>query len=71
MATKRTKRGIHPLDREPWRSKIRRATESAKEALAVYGEPTMSLQELRARLKEELGDVLLSEEAIKNRKASY
>ena len=73
MATRKrkAKAGTHPLDAEPYRTMIKNATEAADRALARYGEPTMSLEELRAALDAQLGDVSLAEEVIKNRKESF
>jgi len=69
MATKkrRVKATDDPLDQEPYRSMLKQTKEVVRLALAHYGEPGMSLEELRAALKAELGDVSLSEEIIKNR----
>jgi hypothetical protein len=66
--SKRTRKSeVHPLDREPYRSMLQQTTDAAIQALARFGEPSMSLEELRAALKAELGDISLSEEIIKNR----
>ena len=72
MATRKRKAqaAVHPLDAEPYLSMTRRTTEAAVRALARYGEPTMSLEELRRLLHAQLGDVSLAEEVIRNRKAS-
>ena len=69
MATRKRKAkpAVHPLDREPYRFK--RTAAMADAALAHYGEPTMSLEELRAALDEELGDISLSQVILENRKA--
>ena len=73
MATRKrkAKAGTHPLDQEPYMSMTRRAKETALRALARYGEPAVSLAELRAALDAWLGDVSLADEVIRNRKASF
>lgn len=57
------------LDSKPYTDKVRRATEMADAALDRYGQPTMSLAELRATLDRQLGSVSLTELIIKEREA--
>jgi len=73
MTTKKrkAKAQVLPIDREPYRSRIRRATEMARDALAHYGEPTMTLEELRQAMAEALPDVSLSDWFIKDRNAGF
>lgn len=73
MTTKKrtAKAQVHPLDREPYRSMIRRATEMAKDGLAHYGEPAMTLEELQQAMAEALPDVSLSDWFIKDRNGGF
>ncbi len=50
---------------------VARATKMVDRALKQYGEPTMTLAELRAALDQELQGVSLSELIIKDREAGW
>jgi len=60
---------MYKLDSRPYMDKVRRTAKLADRALEHYGEPTMSLDELRATLDRELEGLLLSELLIKEREA--
>ena len=51
--------------------KVAKATKMAKQALERYGEPTMTLAELRAALKQQLKGISQSELIIKEREAGW
>ena len=51
--------------------KVAAATKLAHEALKHYGEPTMSLEELRAVLNKQLKGVSLSDLVIQDREAGW
>ena len=59
------------LDSKRTLAKVARATKLAHKALEKYGEPTMTLAELRAALDQELQGVSLSELIIKDREAGW
>ena len=59
-----------PLDTEPYLGMVRQARQSAKEALAEYGEPRVSLPELRQALDGLLAGQSLSEWLVREREAS-
>lgn len=61
---------VQKLDAKLNEPKIKAASELARRVLSHYGEPTMSLAELRAALDQRLGGVSLSELIIKDREAS-
>ncbi len=50
---------------------VAKATKMVDEALKKYGEPTMTLAELRAALDKELKGISLSEFIIKDREAGW
>ena len=58
---------MNKLDSKANIKKVRCTTELAKEALRHYGEPSMSLAELRDVLDRKLGELSLSELIIKER----
>ncbi|MBI4288845.1 MAG: hypothetical protein HY671_10505 [Chloroflexi bacterium] len=60
---------VDKLDSKPYSDKVRRTGELAYKTLASYGEPTMTLSQLRAALDQQLGDVSLSDFVIKERQA--
>lgn len=62
---------VHRLDSKRHADKVKRARALAAKALEHYGEPTMSLAELRATLDRELGGVSLSEIILKDREAGW
>ncbi len=57
-------------DAERYEDKVREGRKLALRALAKYGKPTMTLEELRKALAKELGGVSLSEVVIKDRESS-
>jgi len=61
----------YKLDGEPYADMVKRAGQAATRALKRYGEPTLSLAELRTRLEKELKDVSLSEMILKERDAGW
>lgn len=62
---------IHKLDSRVYADKVRKAGELADKALRRYGEPTMSLAELRTVIAKRLHGVSLGELIIKERKAGW
>ena len=60
---------MYKLDSKRYTDKVKQARRSADKALKRYGEPTMSLDELRTTLDSELREVSLTELIIKERKA--
>lgn len=67
--TKRANRvaPMYRLDSKPYSEMVRRAGELADKALRPYGEPTLSLAELRMVLDKQLHGLSLSELIIKER----
>ncbi len=61
----------YKLDVEPYADMVKRAGQAAIRALKRYGEPTLSLAELRTRLEKELKGVSLSELILKEREAGW
>ena len=51
--------------------KVAAATKMAKQALEHYGEPTMTLAELRAALDKQLKGISLSDLIVKEREARW
>ena len=52
---------MNQLDSKKCADRVKNATELAVQALQRYGEPTMSLEDLRATLDQELEGMSLSE----------
>lgn len=52
-------------------SKVKKAGEMADQALKRYGEPTMSLSELRAKLSHHLQGISVSDVILKDREAKW
>ena len=73
MATRKrkAKATVHPLDAEPYRTMTRRTAALIKEALAHYGEPTMTLEELQQALSEALPGVSFADWIIEDRRAGF
>ncbi len=67
--TRKTK--LAALDSGPYAAKIKRAGQQADDLLRRYGEPAMSLDELRSKLDQELIGVSLSELVVKEREAEW
>ena len=62
---------MNKLDSKANTKKVRQATKLAEKALRRYGEPSMSLAELRDALDRKLGDLSLSEIIIKERESRW
>ncbi len=62
---------VNPLDQEPYLSMFAETRASALKVLEEYGEPTMSLEELRALLKAQLDEKSLSVQLMEDREASW
>lgn len=73
MANQRSSKVTHmyKLDSKPYADKVKRAGEAADRLLKLYGEPTISLAELRTRLARELKAVSLTEIILKEREAGW
>lgn len=61
---------MYKFDSKPYADKVKKAGEAADRALRRYGEPRMSLSQLRAALDKELG-VSLTELILKEREARW
>jgi hypothetical protein len=61
---------MYKLDSKPYADKVKKASEAADRALRRYGEPRMSLAELRAALDKELSSSL-TELVLKERDARW
>lgn len=61
----------YKLDVKPYADMVKRAGQAATRALKRYGEPTLSLAELRTQLEKELKGVSLSELILKEREAGW
>ena len=62
---------MYRLDSKPYADMLKKAGEAADGALQRYGQPTMSLAELRTRLDRELRDISLTELILKEREAGW
>ena len=62
---------VRTLDSPEYVEMFRQTRELADRALATYGEPTMSLEELQHALDESLGDISLSDEILRQREAGW
>lgn len=62
---------MYKLDSKPYADKVKRAGEAADHLLKRYGEPTVSLAELRTRLASELKTISLTELMLKEREAGW
>ena len=74
MTTRHKDEKMNPtrtLDSKACTDKVRKAGELAHRALRHYGEPTVSLAELRATLSQQLHGVSLSELIINEREAGW
>ena len=59
------------LDSKRNLNKVARATKLANKALEKYGEPTMTLEELRKALNEQLKGISLSDLIVKEREKGW
>jgi hypothetical protein len=59
------------LDSEHNLDKVAKATKLVKDALAQYGEPTMSLEELRRELNKQLKGISLSDLIVEERQKGW
>lgn len=62
---------MYKLDSKLYADSVKNAGEAAGRALRSYGEPTVSLSELRARVNSELGTLSLAELILKERAAGW
>lgn len=62
---------IYKLDVEPYADMVKRAGQAATRALKRYGQPTLSLAELRTQLEKELKGVSLTDLILKEREAGW
>jgi len=59
------------LDSTPYADTVRKAREAADRALRRYGEPTLSLAQLRATLDTELRSISLTQVILRERQAQW
>ncbi len=59
------------LDSKRTRAKVAKATKLVQDALAQYGEPTMSLEELRQELNNQLKGISLSDLIVEERQKGW
>ena len=59
------------LDSKQTRAKVAKATKLVQDALAQYGEPTMSLEELRQELNKQLKGISLSDLIVEKRQKGW
>lgn len=74
MATRRSSSRVthmYKLDSKPYADMMKKAGEAADGVLKRYGQPTVSLAELRTRLDRELRDISLTELILKEREAGW
>ena len=62
---------MYKLDGKPYADKVRKAGKAADRVLRCYGEPVISLAELRNRVDKELGSTSLTELILKEREAGW
>lgn len=62
---------MYKLDSEPYAQLVEDAKKAALRLLKPYGEPTLSLPELRASLDRELGQLSLARLILKEREAGW
>ena len=62
---------MYKLDGKPYADKVRKAGKAADRALRRYGEPVISLAELRNRVDKELGSTSLTELILREREAGW
>lgn len=60
---------MYKLDAKLCTDKVKKTMKLADRSLSLYGEPSMSLEQLRATVDKELGDSSLTELIIKEREA--
>ena len=61
----------YKLDGKPYSEMVKKAGKMADRSLEHYGLPEISLDELRAMVDQELGDVSLTKLVLKDRKAGW
>ena len=59
------------LDSKHTRAKVAKATKLVQDALAQYGEPTLSLEELRQELNKQLKGISLSDLIVEERQKGW
>ena len=62
---------VYKLDGKPYADKVKRAGKAADRVLQRYGEPIISLAELRNRVDKELGSTSLTELIVRDREAGW
>ena len=62
---------MYNLDAKPYADKVRKARKLADRSLSCYGEPSMSLDQLRATVDNQLGGSSLTELILKEREAGW
>ncbi len=62
---------MYKLDGKPYADKVRKASKAADRVLRRYGEPVISLAELRNRVDKELGSTSLTELILREREAGW
>jgi hypothetical protein len=72
ISKNRTKaKPVNKTDSKRWSVKVKRAGDLAGKALKHYGEPTISLAELRKELNQQLQGTSLSNAVLKDREAAW
>ncbi|MBI2988341.1 MAG: hypothetical protein HYY45_16360 [Deltaproteobacteria bacterium] len=61
----------YKLDGKPYADTVRKAGKAADRLLQRYGEPVISLAELRNRVDKELGSASLTELIVREREAGW
>lgn len=62
---------MYKLDSKPYADEVKRAGETTDRVLSRYGEPSISLAELRTRLSRELNAISLTELILKERETGW
>jgi hypothetical protein len=62
---------MYKLDGKPYADKVRKGGKAADRLLQRYGEPVISLAELRSKVDKELGSTSLTELIVREREAGW
>lgn len=62
---------MYKLDGKPYADRVRKAGKAADRVLRRYGEPVISLAELRSMVDKELGSTSLTEFILREREAGW
>jgi hypothetical protein len=62
---------MYKLDSKPYSDSVKNAGKAADRVLRRYGDPTLSLAELRTRVARELGEASLADLVLKEREAGW